>query len=202
MKPAQLDIKFRSHGGRRAGAGRRRGARVSHDARPRFRKLPVHTTLRVRPDVRSLRRPDLFEAVTGAINEGAQRPRFRVVHFSVLGNHLHLIVEADDQQALSRGMQGLGIRMARALNRALRRRGPVFADHYHAHHLRSPTETARAVAYVLGNFRHHFGDAGLAPGFIDPCSSEARFDAVAQPCTWLLTVGLRRARPATGAGDG
>ena len=39
----------------------------------------------------------------------------RIVQFSVQGNHLHLIVEADSSTALSRGMQGLCIRLAKAL---------------------------------------------------------------------------------------
>ena len=33
-----------------------------------------------------------------------------------MGNHLHLIVEADGNEALSRAMQGLCIRIAKALN--------------------------------------------------------------------------------------
>jgi hypothetical protein len=61
----------------------------------------------------------------------------RLVEFSVLGNDLHLVVEADTSEALSRGMQGLCIRLAMALNRALRRTGQVFSDHYHSRLLRS-----------------------------------------------------------------
>jgi REP element-mobilizing transposase RayT len=50
-----------------------------------------------------------------------------VVHFSVQRDHLHLIVEASDRRALSRGMQGLSIRVARAANGELGRKGRVFA---------------------------------------------------------------------------
>jgi len=35
---------------------------------------------------------------------------------------------AHDAMALARGIQGLSIRIAKAVNRALDRRGPVFAD--------------------------------------------------------------------------
>src|SRR5438045_2077825 len=46
MKPA-LQLEFSTHGGRRKGAGRPRGERVSHAARPEFTKvLPVLVTLR------------------------------------------------------------------------------------------------------------------------------------------------------------
>ena len=74
-----------------------------------------------------------------------------------------LIVEADDNESLSRAMQGLCIRIARALNAMMNRAGAVFADHYHSRLLKTPTEVVRAIAYVLGNAAHHFGarrDAG------------------------------------------
>jgi len=44
---------------------------------------------------------------------------FRVLHYSVQADHVHLIVEADTHARLSSGMQGLAIRAAKALNRAL-----------------------------------------------------------------------------------
>ncbi|MFL5310309.1 MAG: hypothetical protein ACJ79H_07660 [Myxococcales bacterium] len=76
---------------------------------------------------------------------------------------LHLIAEARDAMALARGIQGLSIRIAKAVNRVLGPRGPVFADRYHAHALRTPTETANAIAYVLGNT--HLHAAGAADPF-------------------------------------
>lgn len=147
----QLSLRSPGRGGKRAGAGRPRGEKATHHPRPRFRGLPVHTTLRVRPEIASLRRKSILEALAAAIEAGSERPGFRVAHFAVLGNHLHLVVEAADQRALGRGMQGLNIRMARALNRALSRNGSVFADHYHSQPLRTPTEVTRAVRYVLDN---------------------------------------------------
>lgn len=72
-----------------------------------------------------------------------------------MSNHLHQIVEADDSKALSRGMQGLCVRMAQALNAALNRRGRVFADHFHSRPLRSPTELVNAIRYVLRNAERH-----------------------------------------------
>ena len=52
------------------------------------------------------------------------------MEFSVQGNQL--ILEADDNQALTRALQGLCIRIARALNKMMGRSGKVFGDHYHA----------------------------------------------------------------------
>src|SRR6266550_6815015 len=43
-------------------------------------------------------------------------------------DHLHLIVEADVRATLARGVRGLAIRVARAVNRALDRRGAVCVE--------------------------------------------------------------------------
>ena len=85
------------------------------------------------------------------VSAAARRDDFRVTHYSVQGNHLHLIVEADDKEALSRGMQGLTIRIARAINRLAKRSGRVFADRFWSRVLATPCEVRHAIAYVLGN---------------------------------------------------
>ena len=111
----------------------------------------------------------------------------RVVHFSLQGNHVHLIVEASDALSLARGMQGLEVRVARAVNKAAGRSGRVFDDHYFARELRTPAEVRRAVRYVLDNAMLH---AGAGPR-TDPCASSA---PVVPPRTWLLSVGWLRSR--------
>ena len=55
-----------------------------------------------------------------ALSRGAERFGMRLTHHSVQGNHLHLIVEAKDARALSRGMQGLSIRVAQGMNRLMK----------------------------------------------------------------------------------
>jgi hypothetical protein len=111
------------------------------------------------------------------------------------------VVEAPDERALARGMQGLGVRIAKALNRLMGRKGAVFADHYHARILRSPTQVANAIAYVLMNFLHHFPEEArrYADDPRDPFSSAWREDGtgppVVAPKTWLLSVGWRIRSP-------
>jgi REP element-mobilizing transposase RayT len=171
-------------------------------------------TLRVAEDVPSLRRGAIVAVVRRCI-ANAHRETFRVIHFNALSNHVHLIVEASDEQALSRGMQGLEVRLARHINRVLERSGKLFADRYHARALTSPREVRNAIRYVLCNARHHAAERGerLAKYWIDPCSSAAWFDGwreairadehwkqrlihlpmpTARPTVWLLTTGWRR----------
>jgi REP element-mobilizing transposase RayT len=188
----QLQLEFPRHGGRRKGAGRPKGSRVSHDARPAFaRPMPAHVTLRVRDDVPGLRSSRRFAVIRRSFKAMQTRPSFRLVKFSVLGNHLHLIVEADDSVALSRGMQSLGTRLAKALNQLLGRSGTLFGDHYHSHLLGTPSEVANALAYVRTNAEKHYGRRGDADYF---SSEHAGWrDLLVVPVTWLLNTGWRLA---------
>jgi putative transposase len=178
----QLALQFRTWGGARPGAGRpprHRPSRVSHLARPRFpASFPLHVTLRMRHHVWSLRSRRCFDALERAFFAGGDRFGFRLVHYSVQGNHIHLLVEAAGKETLSRGMRGLGVRIARALNRVMRRRGSVLADHYHARILRTPTEVGRVRVYLRDNARKHYGLAGA-----DPFASSKPLTA---PRTWLV----------------
>jgi REP element-mobilizing transposase RayT len=148
---------------------------VAHRARPSHRKeFPVHVTLRARPGLPSLRGKHVFSAVREALRAANRPPAaFRVVHFSVQADHVHLIVEAGDTTTLQRATRGLVIRTARAINRALGRSGPVWGDRYHARALRTPREVRHGLVYVLMNFRKHRPSERQA---LDPCSSAAWFD--------------------------
>ncbi len=198
-----------THGGARPGSGRKPTgdrAGVSHHGRPDVtRDTPVHATLCVLPHVWSLRSARSLAVIERAL-EGARTWReFRVVHFSVQGDHLHLVVEADGNRALSEGMQGLAVRLAKGLNRMMGRRGRVFADRFHAHVLETPSEVRNALAYVLLNHRSHLARIGApAPTSLDRFSSAASFDGwkgshrpelprVTSPAaTWLLRAGWKR----------
>jgi len=192
----QLALQIPQRGGKRKGAGRKRKAprpRVSHKARPKFDKAAaVLVTLRVARGVWNLRSRRCFQAIESCFTNARGRFGLRIIEFSVLGNHLHLLVEADCDQSLSRGMQGLCVRVARALNRVMQRKGAVFDDHYHARLLHSPTELVNAIAYVLGNHEHHYGPSRGD----DPYSSLAcdRPAVLSSPRIWLIRQGWRRSR--------
>ena len=217
-KPEQLTLSYRTWGGSRKGAGRKAGPKPPIPHRPRKPlnpRHPVHVTLRVRRDVPNLRSQVMLAALGRAFAGARGRFGMRLVHFSVQGNHLHLLVEADSAQALSRGMAGLGIRMARRLNGAIGRRGAAFAERYHAQVIENPRQARHALRYVLLNARLHAlredpVGARRGPVLFDPCSSARCFDgwqdgardAGHAPCgepstlvmpaqTWLLRVGWR-----------
>lgn len=223
-RPRQLELEFPARwGGARRGAGRKRAERgnVPHRARPLHRaREPVHVTLRSR--LAPLRSQHVFPTVRLALVRAARRDpsRFRLLHFSVQGDHLHLIVEAADKGALSAGIRSIAIRVALYVNALLSRHGRLWADRWHGRPLRTPREVRNALVYVLANFRKHVRGARSAG--MDPYSSGAWFDGwrgfrptsgrappsamqrrspitsdlsappVSAPRTWLATHGWRR----------
>jgi REP element-mobilizing transposase RayT len=189
-KRNQLGFRFRTWGGKRRGAGRKRTterSRVSHKRREAFeRRHPVHVTVRMRRETCHLRQSVCFRVLRRGFNAANGRDDFQLIHYSVQGNHVHFLVEADDSRSLSRGMRGLNVRIARALNRLIGRRGKVLDDRFHAVVLRTPTQTAHAIHYVLHNRQHHAPER-YPSGWRDPFASAAA--PLAEARTWLVRTG-------------
>jgi len=217
LRPKQLTFldyrKRTGHGGPRPGAGRPRGPRprVLHREREAVPlDCPVHVTLRVRPNLISLRDIRLVREWRRSLAEACERGNFRVAHYSLQGDHAHLIVEAHGKFALACGMKSIAARLARAVNRTSGRSGRVLDSRYHHRSLRSPREVRRALAYVLLNARRHLAKrrhVSQTDAKLDPASSARWFDGwrreveipvanllpeVARARSWLLRVGWRR----------
>jgi hypothetical protein len=92
-------------GGKREGAGRRpRGEKpgVAHERREEFAgEWPLHVALKVIRGFPSLRREREQRAVLGVVARYCEGEGFRVVHYSILGDHVHLVVEAQGHEELS-----------------------------------------------------------------------------------------------------
>jgi hypothetical protein len=169
----------------------------------------------MRARVAPLRSQQLFPTVRLAVQRAAQRDpaRFRVLQFSAQRDHLHLIVEAADKRALSSGLQGLAIRVARYVNDLLGRRGALWADRWHGRALKTPREASeRPPSATCGIDPYSSGAwfdgwlewkpwSGTPPPFAERCAW-ARHDSTenaqpaprvtAEPQTWLAAVGWRR----------
>jgi len=199
----QLPLRFdRSWGGARKGAGRPRGQnKVPHRARPVHKtRHPLHVTVRMRGSLPSLREDALAKEVVATI-AASHRDSFRVLHYSVQDNHLHLIVEADDAASLARGMQRLNSRVARRVNGMIGIRGALWRERYDARALTSPRIVRNVIVYVLMNGKKHGHsfengiDALSSAPFFDGLVGGARSSEpspVRAPRTWLAGVGWRR----------
>ena len=219
-KCVQREFGFTHWGGKRRGAGRKpksRRAGVPHCSREAFRwAKPVLVTQKLRCNRPTLRTRAAHAVVADALAAGT-KSEFRVVEYSLQSDHLHLIVEADDERALSRWLKGLFVRIARALNRLWKCAGQVFPDRFHSRMLATPRAVRTALVYVLRNARKHgswWGDGAdeyssgahfggwrsrtssapappTAPEMSAVSSSAVRRQ-LARARTWLLSVGWRR----------
>jgi REP element-mobilizing transposase RayT len=199
-------------GGPRRGAGRPRGKRprVLHRRRTRIdAHAPQHVTIRVRRGLPTLRQPRFVRRFRVTLSQACARHGFRVVHYSIQPDHVHLLVEANNKYTIACGMKSLGARLGKLANRLFQRKGKVLDGRYHLRPLRTPLEVRRALCYVLLNHRHHAAKRHRrAPTVaLDPASSGRWFDGwrvaaapppgtdlreVAWPKTWLLRTGWRR----------
>ena len=213
--PRSRQLSFDDHrkrtgrGGPRPGAGRpRRTNRVHHIKRPRVpNRVPSHVTLRIRREIPSLRSRRFVSEFKRTLAMCCERGDFRVVHYSIQRDHVHMIVEAAGKKALACGMKSVASRIAFAVNRVFARRGPVMDGRFHLQLLTSRRQVRHAIAYVLLNTRKHWKERrGVAPPVrMDEASSGAWFDGwkvpvgrappeaapVAAPRTWLLATGWR-----------
>ena len=220
-RPEQLTLDAMRYktgrGGPRFGAGRPRGVRprVMHRSRECIARVPVHVTIRLRPGIPTLRQPRFVRRFRSSLSEACVRHGFRVVHYSIQRDHVHLLIEAHSNHSIACGMKSVGARIGKLANRLFQRSGKVLDGRYHLRPLRTPLEVHRALRYVLLNHRHHAAQRRRSPKHLidhlhaqpDPASSGRWFDGwriatappnpkdtreVAPARTWLLKTGWRR----------
>jgi REP element-mobilizing transposase RayT len=160
------------------------------------------------PGLDNLRGSAEMRVLRSRFSKGRDRFGFRLVHFSVQKDHIHMIAEAENATSLARGLQGLAVRVARGLNKHWKRKGKVFADRYHARILRTPKEVRAAIVYVLNNTRKHSATVRAVrwykKNWVDSGCTSADFfhgwrgrkhrepaagDPVVAPRTWLVKTG-------------
>ncbi|HUS66272.1 MAG TPA: transposase [Kofleriaceae bacterium] len=216
LRQMEMDLARRRagdpRGGKRKGCGRKpKGpkAGVPHRRREALKaRTPLHVTVRCGQGEWRLRRRKMAAVLAAAFRAGCSRDGFRICQFSVQGNHLHLVIEADSAAGLSEGMRAWTIRVARAINRTLGRKGKVFPDRYHAVRLTTARQVRAALCYVMQNARRHGLDVPV--GAPDPFSSAWWFTgwtderwregleaapegpSVAVPRGWLLTTAWKK----------
>jgi len=150
------------HGGRRKGAGRKSSRSDGRSCDPKRRRVrfrgrrAVHVTVRVCGGVPSIRHAPLMRRIRASLLAVKKARRdFGVIHYSVQHDHIHLIVEAQDHEALGRGMKAVGIRVAKAVQAVFGVKGQVFETGHHAQHLMNDLQIYNALRYVLLNTRKH-----------------------------------------------
>ncbi len=148
--------------------------------------------LRTRETIPRLRQRRMYHVIREVLAHFIAGDGFRVVHISIQHNHLHMIVEAAHEQALTRGMQRFAIRTARGINRVRRRRGKVYKFRYKASQITTRSYARNAIAYVLNNWRRHhedYFDMTMQDAILDTYSSAISFTGWAGGRRWRIPDG-------------
>ncbi len=179
-----LTVKFK-HGGKRKGAGRPNVSGLrAHVARETLTgKHPLHVTFKICEGMPNLRRKKFFQAFRKSVLK-AQKKGLALLHFSILSNHVHMIVEVADNRALHLGLQSLNTAFAKRVNFILSRTGAVLRERFHMRVLKTPIEYFTTLRYVLTNAEKH----GAVKNEMDLFSSAVMFGA------FEILIGERAAK--------
>jgi REP element-mobilizing transposase RayT len=176
--------KSKNWGGKRAGSGRKNLSRtINHMKRGRVNfDFPFHVNQKLAPDLPNLRTAHFHRQLVTAI-KAAHKFGLRVIHYSVLKNHIHLICEARNNADLGAGMRSLFGRISRIVRRISTKPidGSVFRGRYFLNVIRDPRHMRRTLEYVLFNKARH----QKVIEHIDTFSSAAAFSS------WKALLGRR-----------
>lgn len=151
------------------GAGRpaKNDKGIRHTARERISKLTaLHLTIKVRENKADIKNKRLLRALHHAIMR-ARLKGLRIIHYTLEFNHVHLLVEASNNEVLHKGMQALGISFSKAINKVKSLKGTVYKHRYHFRKIGSRREYKIVLNYIVGNGIKHKRTKAL----IDPYNS-------------------------------
>ena len=135
---------------------KKKSERVPHEKRPQHYGMS-HVIWRLKEGMPEMRKPKVLRVLEGAFRAGKRKGEFRLIAYSIQDTHLHMIVEGRKIEEVSRGMQGLGVRITKALNKLWERsgQGSVFRERFKLVALRDYKQITAALNYVLNNALKH-----------------------------------------------
>lgn len=154
-KQAEFNLQKGSWGGRRINSGRKRtkSEGVSHRTREKVSaKTPLHINFKLSIP---LRNASGIRALRRSVDNS--RNFVNVLHYSLESNHIHLIIEAENNLQLEKGMRSFTNTFVKSLGK-----GTLQKERYHLHVLRTPAEVENAFRYVLLNHLKHTGKNSIS----------------------------------------
>ena len=128
---------------------------IRHIRRERFeRESSFHITIKVREDKSDLQNKMILKALHHAIMK-ARAKSLKVIHYTLEYNHIHMLVEAFNQEQLSNCMQSFGVTLAKMINKVKFKKGGVYKHRYHLRRLISVMELKNVLKYIFNNGIKH-----------------------------------------------
>lgn len=150
-KNTQLSLINRKGGGRRP----KHDKGIRHIKRPEIKRLTsLHLTVKILKDKAGIKNKQTLALLKHAILK-ARKKGLRIIHFTLEYDHVHLLVEANDNEVLGRGMMVFGVTMAKGINRLKSIKGTVYKHRYHFRKINSPRELKNVLHYIFNNGIKH-----------------------------------------------
>lgn len=128
---------------------------IRHTSRPILKRpASLHLTVKVRKNKAEIKNKSVLKLLKHAI-QNARRQGLRVIHYSLEYDHVHLLIEAENNFILGRGMQSFGVTMAKGINRLKRLKGSVYKHRYHFRMIFSTRQLKYVMNYIFTNGMKH-----------------------------------------------
>ncbi|MGZ3788931.1 MAG: transposase [Bacteriovorax sp.] len=140
---------------------------IRHTRRP-FLKKPssLHLTVKIKKNKADLKNKSVLGILKRAILN-ARRQGLKVIHYSLEYDHVHLLIEAENNHILGKGMQAFGVTLSKAINRMRRLKGGVYKHRYHFRQISGTRELKNVMKYIFTNGLKH----KTAKGIVNPYNS-------------------------------
>ncbi|MGZ3787001.1 MAG: transposase [Bacteriovorax sp.] len=128
---------------------------IRHTSRP-FLKKPssLHLTVKIKKNKAEMKNKSVFSLLKRAILN-ARRQGLKVIHYSLEYDHVHLLIEAENNHILGKGMQAFGGTFSKAINRMRKLKGGVYKHRYHFRKISSARELKNVMNYIFTNGLKH-----------------------------------------------
>lgn len=137
---------------------------IRHTSRPLLKRAAsLHLTIKVLRNKAEIKNKSVLKLLKHAIQR-ARLQGLKVIHYSLEYDHVHLLIEADNNASLGKGMQALGVTMAKGINRLKRLKGAVYKHRYHFRQISSPRQLKYVMNYIFKNgMKHRSADSVINP---------------------------------------
>lgn len=128
---------------------------IRHTSRPLLKRLSsLHLTVKIKKNKAGIKNKSVLRILRRAILN-ARRQGLRVIHYSLEYDHIHLLIEADNNHILNKGMQSFGVTFSKAINRMRKLKGGVYKHRYHFRQISSSKELKNVLGYIFTNGIKH-----------------------------------------------
>jgi REP element-mobilizing transposase RayT len=138
---------------------------IRHTERPLIKKpSSLHLTIKVEKIKADIKNKTVLSILKRAI-QNARKQGLRVIHFSLEYDHVHLLIEAENNTTLGKGMQAFGVTFSKAINRVRKTTGKVYKHRYHFKAITSPKQLKNVMSYIFKNGVKHGTSKSMLNGY-------------------------------------